>query len=173
MTQGAIGLPYYMLHISFSRPVIFPKRLALSSLLKLYDNEKRLQVRVKISCFLDLCGQLWWEAGFVHISKSIRIANSSALPQKQSYYLLSGIVANIYSFLQQRSLVKGLHLSPAFYHIWPLSLRIASQYPNTIIENIPVAWMQQLDEACAGNEAPYDRVGNEADKAAELETAHQ
>jgi hypothetical protein len=48
--------------------------------------------------------------------------------------------------------VKGLHLSPAYYHIWPLSLRIAGQYPNTIIENIPVAWMQQLDEACNGNE---------------------
>ena len=48
--------------------------------------------------------------------------------------------------------MKGIHLSPAYYHIWPLSLRIAGQYPNTIIENIPLTWMQQLDEACAGNE---------------------
>lgn len=151
IAQEATGLPFYLLHISFSQPVIYPDRLSLSSLLKLYDNDRRLQIRIKISCFTDHDGRLWWEVGFVHTSKSFEVATMIAHPQRHSYYLLSGLVANTWTFMQQRSRVNGIHLSPAYYHVWPLSFRIARQYPRTIIEEIPPTWLKQLDEAIAGH----------------------
>jgi hypothetical protein len=141
------GLYAYQLHVSFSNPVIYPAKLALSSLLKLYDDNNKQSIRIKISCFADLQQQLWWEVGFVHAGKSVEKENALLQSSKDSYFLLSELVANVHSFLSQRNFINGIHLSPAYYHVLPLSQRIASQYAHHIIEPLCDKWESELNAA--------------------------
>jgi hypothetical protein len=140
------GLYHYQLHISFSNAVIYPGRLALSSLLKLYDSNGKQSIRIKISCFADPQGTLWWEVGFVHAAKSIE-KESGLHSSRDSYFLLSELVANTYSFLQEREEIKGIHLSPAYYHVLPLSQRIATQYDRYINEPLDRKWQSEVEIA--------------------------
>jgi hypothetical protein len=152
------GLHAYQLHISFSNPVMYPGRLALSSLLKLYDSNNKQSVRIKISCFTDPQRQLWWEVGFVYAGKSVEKENGSLHSSKDSYFLLSELVANTHSFLSQRNFINGIHLSPAYYHVLPLSKRIASQYSHHIIEPLCGKWESELNAAYTNYCKQHDQL---------------
>lgn len=137
----------YRLHISFSSPVSYPRRLSLSSLLKLFTPEGKQFAKIKIACFSDTEDRLWWEVGFVYLSKSLELDNDFARAEKHSYFFLSRLVSNCYSFLRTRPFIAGINMSPAYYHVLPVSQHIASQYPGHYTGSLSPEWEKSSHQA--------------------------
>lgn len=142
-----MNMPFHTTNVNLSCPVSFPEKTSLNLIIRMYNPEKVNTVKIKIGVFMDDSSSLFWEVGFVDVSKSIRnitwIANPGARP-KGDYFMLSKLVARTKTFIRRRAGIAGLDITPAYYHVLQLSRRLGGR---TVTEFDWSEWNRKLEEA--------------------------
>jgi hypothetical protein len=120
-------LPYHSSNLVFSSPMGDPESTSLNIIIRLYDPGRLLTVKIKTGIFIDSAGALYWEVGFVDIHKSLQNLRRNFIinkPSRRDYFLLQRLVECAKHFIRRRIKVKGLDITPAFYHVVSLSRRL-------------------------------------------------
>jgi hypothetical protein len=123
-------LPYQTSNLAFSAPVADRGSLSLNLIIRLYDPSRKVTVKIKIGSFVDCEDHLYWEVGFVDEKKSLQGIRRNFLsgdPSKRDYFLLARLVACTRRFIERRVNVRGLDLTPAYFHVVPLCRRLGGQ----------------------------------------------
>ncbi len=117
-------------NLAFSSPAGDREAVSLNLLIRLYDQSGKVRIKIKIGIFADQGNELYWEVGFVDVNKSLQNIQRNFLsgdPSKGDYFLLFRLVECTKRFLGRRVKVCGLDLTPAYYHVVPLCLRLGGR----------------------------------------------
>jgi hypothetical protein len=120
--------PYLTMNLSLSNPIASNSAISINVLARLYDRTARQQIKIKFGSFEDETGALFWEVGFVDVRKSIRGELRKLLSELRNdpgdYFLLGRLVSWIKACIFRRRQVRGLDLTPAYYHVTSLCRRL-------------------------------------------------
>lgn len=120
--------PYLTMNVSLSNPAASDVAISINVLARLYDRTARQQIKIKFGSFEDETGALFWEVGFVDVRKSVHNELPKLLSQlsgdRGDYFLLGRLVSWIKTCISRRNEVRGLDLTPAYYHVTSLCRRL-------------------------------------------------
>lgn len=119
--------PLLTMGLSISNPVCLPHRASLNIVIRLANEQNNIGVKIKISVFQDDKGEIFYEVGYVDVSKSIHHLKRNFVdqqPVRRDYFLLQSLVDCTKKMIARRKKITGLDLTPAYYHVLPLCLRL-------------------------------------------------
>jgi hypothetical protein len=141
--------PFHTTNLNFSHPVCAADTTSLNVIVRLYNHAKENLIKIKIGAFVDRSDRIFWEVGFVDATKStrnIRRMTGFSHRSKADYFLLQKLVDCTKTFIMRRDRVKGLDLTPAYYHVVQLCRRLGG---HTLTEFDWAGWNRDIDEAFA------------------------
>lgn len=127
--------PLLSMGLSISNPVCLPHRASLNLVIRLANEQNNVGIKIKIAVFQDDKGEIFYEVGYVDVSKSVRNLKRNFIdqqPVRRDYFLLQSLVTCTKKIIARRKKIKGLDLTPAYYHVLPLCLRLGGLPANLV-----------------------------------------
>lgn len=157
--------PHITTNLNVSQPTASPSLVSINVLVRLYDADRRQRIKIKLGSFEDAAGGLFWEVGFVYLNKSIQQPLRKLLEQGDigDYFLLRDLVDCTKRFISRRESVVGLDITPAYYHVAPLCMRMGGVPADRETLN---AHIEEIREASR-------RYFNRCERSELLESPHQ
>jgi hypothetical protein len=124
--------PYVQAGLTFSSPVAYPKKISINITFRCFDETNRLKLKIKTGVYVDDDNNFFWETGVIYTEKSLHnITKNIALHNVRSPIsakMICNSVDSLMKLLLHRPEINSLDLTPAFYHIIPLSLRAGGTF---------------------------------------------
>jgi hypothetical protein len=139
-------LPFHTTSVNLSSPASFPSRVSINVIIRLYSRAFRDIVKIRVGLFADEDGVPFWEVGYVDVRRSLQRFRRNFIdrePPATDYFLLQRLVDCVRRFIRRREVVRDLDLTPAYYHVLPLCVRLGGQ-PQGIFDR--AAWNGRIVE---------------------------